>query len=92
MGGKTPHDLILEALCLRYRAVSNVEPTMTRQELQEATGLRPEALILGLQALAGHDADQAAIRFVDHEPDKITLGPAGIRRCQDLYTSGRLRM
>jgi hypothetical protein len=86
--GMAPDDLILEALCLRYRATSNVGLTMTRQELQEATGLRAEALIVGLQALVGPTMDQAAIRFVDHEQDKITLGPAGIRRCEDLGTRG----
>jgi hypothetical protein len=86
--GKAPDDLILEALCLRYRASSNVGLTMTRQELQDATGLRAEALIAGLQALVGPTGDQAAIRFVDHEQDKITLGPAGIRRCEDLGTRG----
>jgi hypothetical protein len=81
--GKPPDALILEALCLRYRATSNVG-----QELQEATGLRAEALIVGLHALVGPNVDQAAIRFVDHEQDKITLGPAGIRRCEDLATQG----
>ena len=86
--GTAPDDLILEALCLRYRATPNVGLTMTRQELQEATGLRAEALIVGLQALVGGNMNEAAIRFVDHEQDKITLGPAGIRRCEDLDTRG----
>jgi len=81
-------DLILDALCLRYRSTSRVEPTMTLRELQDATGVRPEALI---EALVGLDPDNASIRFADHDPDKITLGPAGIRRCQDREGGGRWR-
>ena len=57
---------------------------MTRQELQEATGLTAEALIHALRALVGPNADQdLSIRFVGGDPDKITLGLAWVGRCED---------
>lgn len=48
---KTPSDLIFEALCLRFRSTTNIGKTMTRQELQEATGLTAEALVDALRVL-----------------------------------------
>ena len=84
-------ELVLDALCLRYRSASRVEPTMTLRELQEATGVRPEALVEALEGLVGLDPDNASVRFADNDPDKITLGPAGIRRCQDREGGGRPR-
>lgn len=37
-GEKSPSGLIFEALCLRARSTTKVAKTMTRQELQDATG------------------------------------------------------
>ena len=48
---KSPSDLIFEALCLRFRSTTNIGKTMTRQELQEATGLTAEALVDALRVL-----------------------------------------
>ena len=53
----SPSDLIFEALCLRYWATTNVSTTMTRRELQEATGLAPEVLMDALQVLCGPQYD-----------------------------------
>jgi hypothetical protein len=50
---KSPSDLIFEALCLRFRATTNVSKVMTRQDLQDATGLPAEALVDALQDLVG---------------------------------------
>ena len=81
---KPPSDLIFEALCLRYRSATNVSKIMTRQELQEATGLPAEVLVDALRALVASVNEDPPIRFVDNNPDKITIGPAWASRCEDL--------
>jgi len=82
---KSPSDLIFEALCLRSRATTNVSKAMKRQDLQEATGLPEDVLTEALQALVGPNAYQSLfIRFVDHDPDQITIGPGWVSRCEDL--------
>ena len=83
-GQKNPSDLIFEALCLRLHSTTKVSSnTMTRQELEEATGLRAEALVDALRALVGPNADQdLSIRFVGGDPDKIALGLAWVSRCE----------
>jgi len=70
---KPPSDLIFEALCLRYRSTTNVSKIMTRQELQEATGLSAEALVDALRDLVGPVNEDLPIHFVDHDSNKITL-------------------
>jgi hypothetical protein len=56
---------------------------MSRQELQEATGLTAEVLVGALHALVGPNADQdLSVRFVGRDPDKITLGLAWVSRCE----------
>jgi len=78
----SPSDLIFEALCLRYRATTNVSTTMTRRELQEATGLAPEALMDALQVLCGPQYDHdLRVRFVDGDAEKITR--AWLSRCDN---------
>ena len=85
---KVPSDLIFEALCLRYHSTTNVAWVMTRQELQEATGLTAEALVDVLRDLVGPvDEDDLPIRFVNNDPDKITIGPAWASRCEDMGKS-----
>ena len=80
---RNPSDLIFEALCLRYRATTNVSKTMTRRELQEATGLAPEALMDALKVLCGPEYDyDLRVRFVDGDGEKITLGRAWLGRCE----------
>ena len=68
---KSPSDLIFEALCLRFRSTTNIGKTMTRQELQEATGLAPVN-------------EDLPIHFVNHDPNQITIGPAWASRCEDM--------
>jgi len=52
------------------------------------TGLPAEALVDALHALVGSNADpDMSIRFVNHDADKITLGPAWVRRCEDIGKS-----
>jgi hypothetical protein len=81
---KSPSDLIFEALCLRYRATTKVSKVMTRQELQEATDLPADVLMEALQALVGPNAYQSLfIRFVERDPDQITIGPGWMSRCED---------
>ena len=88
-GEKKPTDLIFEALCLRHRATSNVSTTMTRGELQEATGLAPEALLDALKVLCGPEYDHdLRVRFVDGDAEKITLGRSWLSRCDN--TGGTL--
>ena len=81
---KPPSDLIFEALCLRYRSATNVSKIMTRQELQEATGLPAEALVDALRDLVGPVNEDLPIHFVDHDSNKITIGPAWASRCEDM--------
>ncbi len=81
---KTPSDLIFEALCLRYRSTTNVAWVMTRQELQEATGLPAETLVDALRDLVNPTNEDLPIRFVNNDSDKITIGPAWASRCEDM--------
>lgn len=83
--GKSPPDLIFEALCLRYRATTNVSKAMTRQELEAATGLPADVVTGALQALVGPNASQSLfVRFVEGDPDQITIGPGWFGRCEDM--------
>jgi len=76
-------DLIFEAFCLRYRATTNVSRSMTQRELQDATGLTPEALMDALKVLCGPEYDDdLRVRFVDGDGEKITLGRAWLGRCE----------
>lgn len=75
-------DLIFQALCLRLRATTNVSRTMTRKELQEATGLRAEALVDALRGLVAQVDEDPAVYLVDGDPDLITIGPAWVDRCE----------
>jgi hypothetical protein len=80
---KNPSDLIFEALCLRYRATTNVSQSMTQRELQEATGLAPGAVMDALKVLCGPEYDHdLRVRFVDGDGEKITLGRAWLGRCE----------
>jgi hypothetical protein len=80
---RSPSDLIFEALCLRHHSTTNVSWVMTLRELQEATGLPAEALVDTLHALVAPVNEDPTIRFVDNDPDKITIGPAWASRCED---------
>ena len=84
---KMPSDLIFEALCLRYHSTTNVAWVMTRQELQEATGLSAEALVDALCDLVAPVNEDLPIHFVDHDSNKITIGPAWASRCEDMGKS-----
>lgn len=83
---KSPSDLIFEALCLRYRATTNVAGVMTRQELQEATGLPAEVLVDALRELVSPVNEDLPVHVVNNDPDKITIGPAWASRCEDMGT------
>jgi hypothetical protein len=62
---KSPGGLIFEALCLRFRSTTNIRKTMTRQELQDATGLTVEALVDALRVLvAPVNEDHAEARMI----------------------------
>lgn len=57
-------DLVFTALCDRFRSLTNIRRTMTREELQRATGLDPEVLDETLKALRGPDAhDDSYVAF-----------------------------
>jgi len=77
-------DLIFRALCLRARAPTNVSPAMTRKELEQATGLRAEALVEALRKLVAPTNEDLPIHFVNDDPDQITIGPAWSSRCEDM--------
>jgi hypothetical protein len=81
---KSPRDLIFEALCLRYRSTPNVSKTMTRQELQEATGLPLERPRDALKVLCGPEYDHdLRVRFGGGDSEKITLGRSWLSRCDN---------
>ena len=84
-GPENANELIYKALCRRHRSTTKgAANPMTREELQEATGLTADALIHALRAFVGPNADQdLSIRFVGGDPDKITLGVAWVSRCED---------
>ena len=82
---QTPNNLIFDALCLRYRSTNNVPWVMTCKELQEATGLPAEALVDALRDLVtAANEDDLPIRFVNNDPNQITIGPAWASRCEDV--------
>jgi hypothetical protein len=81
---KSPSDLTFEALCLRYRSTTNVSKVMTRQDLQEATGLPAEALVDALRVLVDPVNEDLPIHFVNNDPNQITIGPAWASRCEDM--------
>ncbi len=67
-------DLVFVALCDRFLSTTNIRRTMTRQELQQATGLDAEVLEETLKGLRGPDAPPAlrpatfVLSWVDDEP------------------------
>jgi hypothetical protein len=81
---KSSSGLIFEALCLRYRSTTKVSGVMTRQELQEATGLPAEALVDELGDLVSSANEDLPIRFVNDDPDQITIGSAWANLCEDM--------
>ena len=70
--------LVFTALCDRYRSTTHVGRTMSRTELQQATGLAPQALEQTLAALGG------AGGRVAFEGDRVVLGPVWRERCRAL--------
>jgi hypothetical protein len=69
-------------LCLRYRSTTSVSKTMTRSELQAATGLSAETLIDTLKILRRPKADQdLQVPFIDADAETITLGLSWIQDC-----------
>jgi len=75
-------DLVFVALCDRFLSITNVHRTMTRQELQQATGLEAEVLEEALEGLRGPDAhDDSCIAF---EGDRVMLGPVWRAKCRAL--------
>ena len=71
---KSPGDL---------RSTTNIRKTMTRQELQDATGLTAEALVDAVRVLVAPVNEDLPIHFVNHDPNQITIGPAWASRCED---------
>lgn len=75
-------DLVFTALCDRVRSPTNVRRTMTREELQQATGLDAEVLDETLKVLRGPDAhDDSAVAV---EGDRVVLGTVWRVMCQAL--------
>jgi len=75
-------DLVFVALCDRFLSTTNVHRTMTRQELQQATGLDAEVLVETLKGPRGLDAhDDSCIAF---ESDRVMLGPVWRAKCRAL--------
>lgn len=53
-GPEDPNELVYKALCRRHRAtIKGAANPMTREELQEATGLTADALVHALRTLVG---------------------------------------
>jgi hypothetical protein len=75
-------DLLFTALCDRFRSPTNIRRTMTREELQRATGLDPEVLDEALKALRGPDAHDGS--YIAFEGDKVVLGTVWRTKCQAL--------
>ena len=71
-------ELVFTALCDRYRSTTHVGRTMSRTELQQATGLAPQALERTLAALGGTSG------HVAFEGDRVVLGPVWRERCREL--------
>jgi len=75
-------DLVFTTLCDRFRSPTNVRRTMTREELQQATGLDAEVLDETLMALRGPDAhDDSNVAF---EGDRVVLGTVWRTKCRAL--------
>jgi len=74
-------DKVFEKLCANVRA-NGPGATMTRADLQKATGLSEQDLRDVLVKLGGATGDQnLQVRFVGRNPDKITLGASREQKC-----------
>ena len=74
--------LVFVVLCSRYRSGTNIHRTMTREELQQATGLDAEVLEETIKGLRGPDAhDDSCIAF---EAERVVLGPGWRQKCRAL--------
>ncbi len=81
MGAKE-ETLVFVALCSRYRSAKTVHRTMSREELQQVTGLDAEVLEETIKGLRGPDAyDDSCIAF---EGERVVLGPAWRQKCRAL--------
>jgi hypothetical protein len=77
-------DLVFVALCDRFRSPTR---TMTREELQQATGLDAEVLEATLKVLRGPDAhDDSHIAF---EGERVVLGTVWRERCRQRQEGAR---
>jgi hypothetical protein len=74
--------LVFTALCDRYRSTTHVSRTMSRLELQQATGLSPETIEQTLSALSGPIGSPGA--RIAFERDRVVLGPVWRERCRAL--------
>ena len=82
-------DLVFVALCDRFLSTTNVHRTMTREELQQATGLDAEVLEEALKGLRGPDAhDDSCVAF---EGARVMLGPVWRAKCRALPRDAALR-
>ena len=70
---------IFEALCTHIRA-RGTNATMTRRELQVKADLSEQELMDVLRQLRDTTSD-LSVRFVDGDPDKITLGISWAQKC-----------
>jgi hypothetical protein len=74
--------LVFTALCDRYRSTTHVGRTMSRTELQQATGLSPQALEQTLTGLSGPTGSPGA--RIAFEGERVVLGPVWRERCRQL--------
>jgi len=82
-------DLVFVALCDRFLSTTNVHRTMTREELQQTTGLDAEVLEETLKGLRGPDAhDDSCVAF---EGARVMLGPVWRAKCRALPRDPALR-
>ena len=82
-------DLVFVALCDRFLSTTSAHRTMTRGELQQATGLDAEALEETLKSLRGPDAhDDSHVAF---EGNRVILGPVWREKCRALARDPALR-
>ncbi len=73
---------VFEQLCVHVKA-KGADATMTRAELQLATGLSKEGLMAALRHLHPPGSGQdLQVRFVNGDWDKITLGPSWLGKCR----------
>jgi hypothetical protein len=82
-------DLVFVALCDRFLSTTNVHRTMTRQELQQATGLDAPVLEETLKGLRGPDAHDDS--YVAFEGNRVLLGPVWRAKCRALPRDQALR-